>query len=403
MINLLAFIDRYSIFVFLIICFQYFHSLSLNSFKLEFFIQLIPYLLLLDLFIFPSKLKNFLVRKFLLLSLFISFCFLSLLWTDNFKYTLASNLELLTTSITTIVVAFYIERNEKGIENITKFSLFAIYLLLFLGFFSFDLKRRTFLGISPSLSSTIFNYGSVCSLYLFHKTNKKYHLIPFISLIILNFALSSLRGIFAILIGSIAYLGYYKVKNNLTFYYKVFLSLMTLALIFIFIILRYDFVATYPSYISADNFRFLHQFLINSFSLKITLKDIFINQNFDFTNYEYAGERFSAIYIGIKETLSNSPLIGFGHGNSRPIFESYGKSTYSHNGFIEIFIGTGIIGLFLYLRFLFTQILKPLNKFNTSLIQWKRFSSLIFLVHLFVGLPFENIPLSLMMALIISV
>ena len=173
--------------------------------------------------------------------------------------------------------------------------------------------------------------------------------------------------------------------------------------LYVFIILRYDFVTTYPSYISADNFRFLHQFLINSVSLKITLKDIFINQNFDFTNYEYAGERFSAIYIGIKETLLNSPLIGFGHGNSRLIFESYGKSTYSHNGFIEIFIGTGIIGLFLYLRFLFTQILKPLNKFNTSLIRWKRFSSLIFLVHLFVGLPFENIPLSLMMALIISV
>ena len=214
MINLLAFIDRYSIFVFLIICFQYFHSLSLNSFKLEFFIQLIPYLLLLDLFIFPSKLKNFLSRKFILLSLFIGFCFLSLSWTDNLKYTLASNLELLTTSITTIVVAFYIERNEKGIENITKFSLFAIYLLLFLGIFSFDLKRRTFLGISPSLSSTIFNYGSVCSLYLFHKTNKKYHLIPFISLIILNFALSSLRGIFAILIGSIAYLRQFKTKKK---------------------------------------------------------------------------------------------------------------------------------------------------------------------------------------------
>ena len=86
--------------------------------KAEFFIQLIPYLLLLDLFIFPSKLKNFLSRKFILLSLFIGFCFLSLSWTDNLKYTLASNLELLTTSITTIVVAFYIERNEKGIENI---------------------------------------------------------------------------------------------------------------------------------------------------------------------------------------------------------------------------------------------------------------------------------------------
>ena len=148
--------------------------------------------------------------------------FLSLSWTDNLKYTLASNLELLTTSLTIIVVAFYIEKNKNGIEKITKFSLFAIYLLLFLGIFSFDLKRRTFLGISPSLSSTIFNYGSVCSLYLFHKTNKKYHLIPFISLIILNFALSSLRGIFAILIGSIAYLDNLKLKIIYCFTLKSF-------------------------------------------------------------------------------------------------------------------------------------------------------------------------------------
>ena len=47
---------------------------------------------------------------------------------------------------------------------------------------------------------------------------------------------------------------------------------LVLFLVYVFIILRYDFVTTYPSYISADNFRFLHQFLINSVSLKITLK-----------------------------------------------------------------------------------------------------------------------------------
>lgn len=403
MINLLAIFDKYSIFVFLIICFQYFHAISLNSFKLEFFIQLIPYLLLSDLFIFPSNFIKFITRKFLKLYLFTGFCFLSLLWTDNFKYTLASNLELLIASITIIVVAFYIERNKSGMENVTKFSLFGIYFLLFLGIFSFDLKRRTFLGMSPSLTSTIFNYGSVCSLYLYHKTNKKYHLFPFISFIILNFALSSLRGIFAVLIGTIAYLGQYNTKNNLLFYSKVFFSLLALALIYIFIILRYDFVATYPIYISADNFRFIHQFLINSFSLKIVLKDFFVNNNLDFPNYQFAGERFSATYIGIKETLSNSPLIGFGHCNSRPIFEKYGKSTYSHNGLIEILIGTGIIGLFLYLRFLINQILRPVNKLNSNLIKWKRFSSLIFLVHLLVGLPFENIPLSLIIALISSV
>ena len=45
-----------------------------------------------------------------------------------------------------------------------------------IGIFTIDIDNRTFLGIGPSLFSSIINYGSVCSLYLFHKTNKKYNL-----------------------------------------------------------------------------------------------------------------------------------------------------------------------------------------------------------------------------------
>ena len=115
--NSLMFFDRFSIFIFLIVSFQYFHSVSLNSFKLEFLVQVIPYFLLIDLFIFPRKIIKLFQNKFLSFSLFISFCFLSLLWTGNIKYTLASNLELLLTYITIIIVVSYIERNKYGLEN----------------------------------------------------------------------------------------------------------------------------------------------------------------------------------------------------------------------------------------------------------------------------------------------
>ena len=409
MTNLILFFDRYSIFVFLIICFQYFHAVSLNSFRLEFFIQLIPYLLLSDIFIFPLRISKLFKRRFLSLSIFIGFCFLSLLWTDNLKYTLASNLELFLTSITILIIVSYLEKNNSGIENITKFSLLAIYLLIFIGLFSFDYKRRTFFGMSPSLSSSVFNYGSVCSLFLFTKSNKKFYLLSFISFFILNFATSSLRGIFAPLLGLLAYSKQFNSKKNYKFFLKILLGFLLLSIFYIFLILNIDFRTYYPDYTSDNNFisdrsfRFIHQFLKNSLYLKFALKDIFINQNFEFQNYKYAGERFSAIFIGIKETFLNSPLIGFGHGNSRNIFEPYGKLTYSHNGVVEIFIGTGIIGLFFYLKFIFTQILKPIKSHNYDLTKWKRFSSLVFLVHLLVGLPFENIPLSLILSLIIVV
>lgn len=409
MSNLILFFDRYSIFVFLIICFQYFHTISFNSFKLEFFIQLLPYLLLSDIFIFPLRLTNLFKRGFLSLSIFIGFCFLSLLWTDNLKYTLASNLELLLTSITIIIIVSYLEKNTNGIENLTKFSLLAIYFLILFGVFSFEYKKRTILGMSPSLSSTVLNYGSVCSLLLFTKSNKKFYLFSFIALFVLNFALSSLRGIFAILFGLVAYLKQFNSKKNHIFFLKILFISLILGITYIFLIFNLNFSTYYPdpqldnNLISDKSFRFIHQFLKNSLYLKIALKDIFTTQNLDLNNYKYAGERFSAIYVGVKETFLKSPIIGFGHGSSLQIFQSYGKSTYSHNGVVEIFIGTGIIGLFFYLKFIFTQILKPIKSYNYDLTKWKRFSSLVFLVHLQVGLPFENIPLSLILSLIIVV
>ena len=203
-------------------------------------------------------------------------------------------------------------------ENITKFSLYAIYLLLFLGAFSFNYENRTILGISPSLSSSIFNYGSICSLYLYHKTKKKYHLFSLILLFVLNFGFSSLRGIFSIFIGSLAYLKVFNSKNNINFYLKIFLTILVIIIIYIFIVMNSNIVIHTP-YFSKNKFIFVHQFLKNSHSLKYTITDIFVNKNFNFSDYEYVGERLSAIFIGIKETLINSPLIGFGHCNTAGI------------------------------------------------------------------------------------
>ena len=67
---------------------------------------------MLDIFTKPLKLKKLFKKKFLPLILFNGFCFLSLFWTDSIKYTLASNFELLQTSLTIILVFSYIENNK---------------------------------------------------------------------------------------------------------------------------------------------------------------------------------------------------------------------------------------------------------------------------------------------------
>ena len=70
---------------------------------------------------------------------------------------------------------------------------------------------------------------------------------------------------------------------------------------------------------------------------------------------------------------------------------------------VDVFMGTGFIGLYFYLRFILTSIFLSVNKLSDDLLTWKRFSSLVFGIHLMVGLPFESIPLSMILALIISV
>ena len=83
---------------------------------------------------------------------------------------------------------------------------------------------------------------------------------------------------------------------------------------------------------------------------------------------------------------------------------SFGElSGLSSVGIVDVFMGTGFIGLYFYLRFILTSIFLSVNKLSDDLLSWKRFASLVFGTHLMVGLPFESIPLSMILALIISV
>ena len=268
------------------------------------------------------------------------------------------------------------------------------------GIFSIDIYNRTFLGLSPSTFSSIINYGSVCSLYLFSITKKKYHLLSFFIFLFVSFILGSLRGVLAILVGLSAYLGIFKSRKEINFYLKVFSSLILIGIIYLFLIMNIDISSPFLDFLSP--FRIKRHILTNSQYLKLAIEDIISERNFDVSMHMYAGERLSSLIFGVRETLFKSPIIGFGQGNSKEIFSIYGKS-YSHNGIVDVFMGTGFIGLYFYLRFILKSIFLSVNKLSDDLLSWKRFASLVFGIHLMVGLPFESIPLSMILALIISV
>jgi len=401
--NFLISIDKYPIFIFLIICFQYLQAINLNSFKTEFLLQLIPYLLILDFQIINRRFLYFIKENFKYLLVFNLLSILSIFWTSDLKYTIASNLELILNSITIILVVFYIKSDKDGFNKIAFISLLAIYLMLLVGIFSFNPSGdRSYLGISISLFSSILNYGSVCSLYLYHKSNKNYYLISTAFLFIFVFQLSSIRGVLSILIGLLSYTKFFDFSRNIDFYKSLLFRLFILGTFLIVVIYFINLPSNFVYYFNHGKLRIISQFFINIKYFKIALIDILSKNSLDLSSSSYSGERVIASLIGIKETILQSPIIGFGYGNSKFIFTSYGKATYSHNGFVDIFMGTGILGLFSYLKFLLKIIIKPVNQFNRDLIKWKRFSTSIFLVHFLVGLPVENIPLALLISLIIS-
>lgn len=389
----IIYLDRYLILTFLIICFQCFHSFSLNSFSKEFFIQLIPYFFMFSSLV-KDKFIHFDKKIFSDLIIFNIICFLSIFWTSNFKYTMASNAELFITSITIMILYFYASLKKNGLLNIVKISLLAISLIIGFGIFSLDILERTFLGMSPSLFSSILNYGSVCSLYLFHVTKKKYPLFLFIIFFILCIYLSSLRGVFAIVMGILAYLNIFQCESDIVFYRRILFSVSLIAILY----LTFTYFVDITYILKPDVMSFKEKILRDSINLKYTIKDIFLNK-IDLSKYAYSGERVASIIIGIKETILKSPLIGFGHCNTKEIFALYGKETYSHNSLVEIFMGTGFLGLFFYLRFLIVSFCKPIKN---DLLPWKRFATLVFGVHLMLGLSFENIPLALLTMIVIS-
>ncbi len=391
--------DKNTIFIFLIICFQFLYPISFGSFTIEFLVQLIPYLLIINWFLSCKIFLKILEKDFIYLALLNLICLLSLFWTNDLKFTLASNLELLLTSFTLLFIFDYSKNKKDALEKITITSIFAIYFILFLGVLFNSFEKRYFLGMSPSLFSSILNYGSVCSLYLFHHTNQKRHLISFSVFFIFNFFIGSIRGVFSILLGIIAYSKILKSKKDIIFYLKFTTFLIFLGIILLSLIFSIDESNIYP-FISSKIF--LKQLYYNLYKLKEPILDIFLNNKLDLSTYEYSGDRLASFIIGIRDTLLNNPLIGYGHGNVKELFYIYGKS-YSHNGLVDVYVGTGILGIYFYLKFLTNSFFKRINKSNLKFVEWKRFSVIIFCCHLMLGLPYENIPLTLLLSLIISI
>ena len=395
------------IFIILIICFEFTQAIPFNSFTQEFLFRLIPFSLLVRP-LFIDKIFTFFDRRLIFLLLFNFICFLSLFWTTNVKYTLATLGESNLAIILIIFVLSYVNSNSRNHYFIVKIVFYTVFIASLIGIPFLNQSERTILGLSPSTFSEIAVLGCVTSVYLYQIKKNIFYLITLVLMLLILTQISSIRGVFSIGLASVAYLNYFHVKNNILFFKKFFMLILLITLTLVITILFIDF-SSYMSFVNGIGrnndwieFKILDRLMINIMYFQKTFNEIIFNNNLDMTNSWGSGNRLSGIVIGIKETIENNPLLGVGFGNSKDIFFKYGKETYSHNAFVELFIGTGFLGLIPYCYFLYKTFTLRVSEENIILINWKRFSSIVFLVFCMFGLPYESLSLSILLGLIIS-
>lgn len=397
------------VFVILIICFEYLQSISFKSFTQEFFLTSIPFLILVKP-IFIDRNFIFFDRRVIFLLIFNFVCFLSLFWTTDIKYTLATLGESNLAILTTIFVLNYVKLNSRNHYSIVKTIFYTVFVTSLLGIPFLSQSDRTIYGLSPSTYSEIAVLGCAASLYLYQIKKNIFYIVSLAIMLLILSQVSSLRGVFSIGLGSIAYISYFQTKNDFIFFKKFFMLIILIIFAILFSIVFFDF-SNYQSFIDGakgiDNrdfifFKIIDRIIKSFVYFQSTFKEIVFNNNFDMTYSYGSGLRLSGIVIGIKETIKNNPFLGIGFGNSKDIYINFGKKVYSHNAFVDLFVGTGILGLIPYCYFLYKSFTLRVAKENIKFMNWKRFSSIVFLVFCMLGLPFESLSLSILLGLIIS-
>ena len=96
------------------------------------------------------------------------------------------------------------------------------------------------------------------------------------------------------------------------------------------------------------------------------------------------------------QSFINHPLIGIGLGNFRQLYiPTYGNHMISHNDYIQVMVEQGIIGLFIFIAFLFSVVFKIYGKLKYISLQFlwlyeAIFGSIISIVVLFFVLNFYD-------------
>ena len=319
-------INKIVIFLFLIIyCGCYYQQYLL-------FISF-SYLLLVCTFIYNLVMhKKIIYVRFVLTSIvFLLYSVFSALWANKFDLSYNASIQLAKSSLFAMLFITLIDSKENFRWALFSFSLAGVvYSMLYVqnvDIASLGADRITTNENSDSILPNVNTVGLFLSLsfvyffYSYFYRKKSYFLLIAAVSFIIIFLLGARKSIVSLAICILMML--YKLNSSARIKI-ILLSLLFISLLFVYI------PTEYLSFVSER----LAQ--LNFFSNQINELD------------ESDANRILLLESGFFYGM-DSPILGNGYYSfSQLLLKEYGFATYSHNNFIEIFVGGGIIGFTLY-------------------------------------------------------
>ncbi|RHH74564.1 O-antigen ligase domain-containing protein [Parabacteroides merdae] len=319
-------INKIVIFLFLIIyCGCYYQQYLL-------FISF-SYLLLVCTFIYNLVMhKKIIYVRFVLTSIvFLLYSVFSALWANKFDLSYNASIQLAKSSLFAMLFITLIDSKENFRWALFSFSLAGVvYSMLYVqnvDIASLGADRITTNENSDSILPNVNTVGLFLSLsfvyffYSYFYRKKSYFLLIAAVSFIIIFLLGARKSIVSLAICILMML--YKLNSSARIKI-ILLSLLFISLLFVYI------PTEYLSFVSER----LAQ--LNFFSNQINELD------------ESDANRILLLKSGFFYGM-DSPILGNGYYSfSQLLLKEYGFATYSHNNFIEIFVGGGIIGFTLY-------------------------------------------------------
>lgn len=292
-------------------------------------------------FLYTKKIRVDLLGKILIL--FSSICLISFIFGVDFETSLSETRKVIINTI--VILAFSTLIKERiYLETFIKFVCFSGFILSFfivIYSFSFGMSGRSYFLGGPNAVGVILSIAGIASIFCY-QTKRITFKVTVISLVFILLGIASTLSVRSI---------------SIIFLYII----ICLIIKWLNSLIRMSFLHVIPKF----KFKILAFICLGLLAIYIAMSFEAFERYYDIIIYKFTDSESTSnklryyLYTKGVDFFYFAPWIGSGLDSSRYFFlQETGVSTYTHVNFLELAIGTGIIGTFVYYALIIYMSLK---------------------------------------------